>query len=135
MRLDDYRKVAQKLNPAIEAAVEANGLKMTKLTASVDETSGEVRLTLRLFDPKHTGTDGESTTPDRERFKQYAPMIGLKADDLDREFTSGGTVYKIAGLRANGKRRLVAANPAGKLYVFTVEDVRKLLPKKEAAAA
>lgn len=67
-----------------------------------------------------------------EDFKFYAHALGMKPEDLGREFTANGTRYRLDGY--DGKKRkfaMVCTNLSnGKKYRFPVDGVMRALGYK-----
>jgi hypothetical protein len=55
------------------------------------------------------GVTGVANTRERDNFKLYASMYGLKDTDLDREITYGSKKYKIIGLNTRRQKYPIVA--------------------------
>jgi len=128
--MSEYSKVHKATCAAVEAALKANGLTLKKITASVDQATGEIRFSIKTHLAAMKGSDGKATDPDRERFKREAEIgfaNGPRLDWLDRPFRSGGQSYSVCGLKPRGRLRLIAKRADGKMFKFAVEDVARLM--------
>jgi hypothetical protein len=75
------------------------------------------------------GAGGVANTRERDNFKLYASMYGLKETDLDKEITYGGTRYIIKGLNTRRQKYPVVATRIadGKTILLTIEGVKSAL--------
>lgn len=70
--------------------------------------------------------DGNVLTAEAKDFQKYAPMHGLDADDLHREFVSGGDKFRITGFKPRSRKYPILGENVrtGKTYKFTLETVK-----------
>lgn len=74
------------------------------------------------------GEAGVAMTREAQDFTNLAPLHGLSAADLGREFTAGGKRFSVVGWRARaGRRPVLARCTDGKEYAFPVDNVRAFL--------
>jgi len=132
--MDEYRKSHKATCAAVEAALKANGLTLKKIRASVDPTSGVIRFSIETHLANQKGADGEATNPERERYKNEASLWGLSPEWLDKPMVMAGREYVISGMRARGKK-IVLATCGGKTYVFDHEDVTLFMSRAPNAAS
>ncbi len=81
--------------------------------------------------------DGKSLSPERKDFVVYAPLSGIPADSLDKEFRTGGKTFRITGWRRRAPKRPVLAESlgSGKAYVFPATTVASALSAEQANLA
>jgi len=86
--------------------------------------------TMKLEVTNKTAT-GEAQDKSAIDFKALAPLYGLVAEDLGREFRRGGKTFKISGLNRRAKTMPILAKclQDGKTYKFA-EDIVTLALKK-----
>ncbi|HET6927455.1 MAG TPA: hypothetical protein VFI48_11465 [Hyphomicrobiaceae bacterium] len=131
MTLEQYRKIATKIETALAAALMDNGLKMSRVRASIDSFAGTVRLTIEAADTALKDKDGNATTPEAVHWVTYGRMYDLKPEWLGQTYKAGSAVYTIAGLRVGRSRKNVVLKRAdGRTFVTTAEDVRRHLGAK-----
>ena len=75
------------------------------------------------------GASGVANTRERDNFKLYASMYGLKDTDLDKEITYNGKRFVIKGLNTRRQRYPIVATRVadGKTLLLTVEGVKVAL--------
>lgn len=138
------KRMAGQLSEAMAAA----------LKGFMDERGLEIRLDGLTYDrqgrfvcPKFT-VKVAGTNPARDAFLKYAPLFGLKAEDMGTTvFESGGKKHRIAEWHMTGSARMTASfdqilvdlldgrgNPTGKKYIFHARDVVKLLGRPDPDA-
>jgi hypothetical protein len=80
------------------------------------------------------GSGGVVNTRERDNFKLYASMYGLKETDLDKEISYAGKKYVIIGLNTRrSKYPIVAKRVAdGKTILLTCEMVKSSLLRQMA---
>lgn len=72
--------------------------------------------------------DGEVKSKEAAEFEQYAGLVGLKPEDLGRQFKANGKMYTISGLKmTNHKYPIIATNRYGQPYKFTETQVKLAL--------
>lgn len=132
MMLAAYKKISKALYADLDAVYAKHGFEVSKMSAGVDEFAGTVRLTVTLADSNLKDKSGAPTTPEAERFKHCASMLGMKPEWLGRTFRFGLSAesYTLLGmregrsekcivlLRASDKKRLVS-QPEGVIGAFT----------------
>jgi hypothetical protein len=127
MTLEHYRKIAPKVEQALEAALIAHGLKMGKLRVGVDSFAGTVRFTIEAADTALKDKDGKPTTPEAIHWNQYAQVYDLKPEWLGATLKNGGKTFVIRGLRMTRSPKNVVLNHDGKTYFTTADAVRRQL--------
>jgi hypothetical protein len=72
------------------------------------------------------GSGGVSNTRERDNFKLYASMYGLKDTDLDKEISYAGKKYIIVGLNTRRQKYPIVAKRVedGKTILLTCEMVK-----------
>jgi hypothetical protein len=75
------------------------------------------------------GSGGVANTRERDNFKLYASMYGLKDTDLDREISYAGKKYVIIGLNTRRQKYPIVAKRVedGKTILLTCEMVKSAL--------
>lgn len=75
------------------------------------------------------GENGQTVTKEATDFKRYAPMYGMKAEDLGKEIKVGIDTYVITGLSTKSRKFPInATNKAnGKGYKLPMSAVKKAL--------
>ena len=74
------------------------------------------------------GSGGVANTRERDNFKLYASMYGLKDTDLDKQITYAGKRFTIIGLNTRRQKYpIVARREDGKTLLLTVEGVKSAL--------
>ena len=75
------------------------------------------------------GTNGVANTRERDAFKLYANLYGMKDTDLDREITYGGERYIIKGLNTRRQKYPVVSTRVrdGKTILLTLEGVKNAI--------
>jgi len=75
------------------------------------------------------GSGGVVNTRERDNFKLYASMYGLKDTDLDREISYAGKKYIIIGLNTRRQKYPIVAKRVedGKTILLTCEGVKSAL--------
>ena len=75
------------------------------------------------------GSGGVANTRERDNFKLYASMYGLKDTDLDREISYAGKKYVIIGLNTRRQKYPIVAKRVedGKTILLTCEGVKSAL--------
>lgn len=129
MNLPELKKIATTLDREIAEVLARHGLKMGKRTASVDPLTGAVRWTMTVSDINQKDAQGNATTPEAERWKQYAPMLRLPVDAVGRQITRHGKTFKIVGLADTRSPAVVVMQNvgSGKVARYYPDDVRHLL--------
>jgi hypothetical protein len=114
MDIKTYRTKADAINADLAALFEKHGLKMGKLTASVNESGGTVRYTITAADQNlKDARTGESVTPDHLYYVKSASLYGLKPEWLGQAFASGGRTYTVVGLKNTRARNKVVVRRDG----------------------
>jgi hypothetical protein len=127
MDLTTLRVIAPSIDNDIKDLFAKHGLKVSKRNTTVDSATGSVTWKLTLADINLKDRDGNPTTPEAERWKQYANIYNLPADGVGRTFQWGGRTYTIVGLRDGKSRKSVVAERDSKTYVFGPDEVKRLL--------
>jgi hypothetical protein len=75
---------------------------------------------------KELDEDGNALTAAAKDFQTYAPLYGLKADDLGKEFTSRGETFRISGFAPKSRKYPILGENVrtGKTYKFPLETVK-----------
>lgn len=125
MNLQEYRTKSAALYADIDATLTKHGFMISDRKALIDRSSGTVRLTLTLNDANMTAADGSKTTPEAERFKRFAVMLGLKPEWLGKSLPAGhGLWFEVIGLKdTRGRKCIVLKRSDNRGYVTTPEDL------------
>lgn len=116
------RTAADKLLAALKPVAEELGLHFAYKGSTISPKSAILKFELATVDES-----GTAETQERTDFKQYASLFGLQPSDLDREFTSGGRTFRIAGLRPRATKKPIIVEREGQQYIFTAEAILQLL--------
>ena len=102
------------------------GLDVGRMTGSYAETSLGLKIEL-----SEVSEDGTVLSLDAQRLTENYGLLGFEENPLGKTFMSGGKAYKLIGIRARGKRTMVAtALASGKSYKFDELATRRLLGAK-----
>ena len=116
---------------ALEAVGRKFGLSMHAGSGRYTPKNATFKLEIAVF-----GEDGEAVDAGAETFRAFASAYGLAPEDLGREFSVGGGVYRITGL--NARRPKFPINgvrvPDGRPFKFPVETVKRALRPKGVSA-
>lgn len=123
MDIKAYRAKAPSISADLAALFQKHGLKMDKLTASVDELGGTVRYSITAADTNLKDESGNAIDADALYYKNMAGMYDLKPEWLGRTFQSGGKIYKVVGLKNTKAKNCVVILVDG-------ETARKVGPAK-----
>lgn len=136
MKIDNtlFNLLRDKLPAAVKGLEEELGIKIELGRGSMDRSYKVGTLKLEL---SSVGEDGTAENREALDFKRMAPLYGMKADDLGREFAAGGKRYKISGwrIKAPAKPILAARVDNGKEYIWALEDVKMYLEREDKKAA
>lgn len=135
MLLKDYRKISKQVEDDLRAVMKKHGFDLKPFGAKIDERLGVVRMTLECRDVNHKGADGQATTPERERYKEFCVLVGMKPEWLDREIKCGRQTLKVVGLKPRGEKCLLltdvvtqktyVARPEAYVALLTLEDKKQ----------
>lgn len=72
--------------------------------------------------------------PERERFEQWAPLLGLDASDFGREVTINGTRYALCAIAPGRSKYPIIGERTitGSRYKFTVDAIKRALAAEGA---
>lgn len=127
MKLADYRKISPQINADLAAVFEKHGFKLKPFGAKIDELLGIVRMTLEVADVNHKSSDGRTTTPEAEFYKQMHGLYDLKPEWLNAKFKSNGTEYELLGM-SHGRRAkcmLIKRTSDNQNRICTPEDIKR----------
>jgi hypothetical protein len=112
------------IDAALKAVAEKYGIAIKAGNASFTENTAVFKLEVSLI-----GENGKALTQDVDRFTQYAELIGLKPDDLGKEFKYGGNTFKVWGLKTNidGKHPVIAERADGKRFCFPIATIKNFV--------
>lgn len=126
------RDLLKSLRPEIQAALtqigKAHGLTIELGNATFNPTSATFKLL--MVAPTDSTAPGDSAQVQKAAadFKTYAATYGLKADDLGRSFTHGGSSFVIKGLMPRrAKFPILCEKSSGKLILLNDRDVVRAL--------
>lgn len=131
MKLTAYRQIKDAFYADLEAVFAKHGLAASKINAGIEEALGTVRLSIQLRDVNQTDATGKGTTPEAERFKQYAGAFGLKPEWLGTNVKMGATEYSVVGLKGGRATKCVMLKSAttGKMHVADPAVVRHFVER------
>lgn len=137
MKLAEYKKISSQVNAELTAVLAKHGFKVSKLNASIEETAGTLRLTLGCTDTNHKDASGALTTPEREYYKQFCTMHGLKPEWLGETVTFGGIAHTIEGMKntRSDKCILVKRTSDQSMRIGTPEMVKRAFLAKTVEGA
>ena len=116
------RLLRTELNKAVEAVAKAHGVKLEFGSGTYGEDRKWGKLTLEI---RTIGENGVVETRERAAFKVNAELLGLKAEDLDKEIMHSGRIYKIVGANPKSYRfPIIVADTSGKTYKMSVDFVK-----------
>lgn len=127
------KRIRQELEHAIDVQSEvweSYGLKVKVGSARFTSSSVEFKVEVATV-----AEDGTVASREAREFKTYAPLFGLKAEDLGRKFQAGGRTYTVTGCKPRSKSSILADRDDGKRYKFPPETVKALLASQSPAPA
>lgn len=102
MKLSELRRVGAAMEKDIADAMEKYGFTPAThgfFSARTNEHSGELRITIKLHDSNHKDANGETISPEVQRWNDYHQLYGLPKDALGKVVMINRRPYKIMGLR------------------------------------
>ncbi len=85
------RSLRSEINTALEPLAEKYGIKFDAGNATFSEFNATIKLEIA------TSKDGDFVTKEGQDFLNYAELLGLSKDMLNKEFTYFGTAYILNG--------------------------------------
>lgn len=111
MKLSEYRKISPAMNAELKTVFEKFGFDVRQLRASIDERIGIVKLSVELGDKGQKDETGATVSPDALYYTEFCRQMGefteLKPEWLNRDFRMGGENYRLVGMKARGKNRMM----------------------------
>lgn len=109
------QKLRIDVNEALKSVAEKYNIVIEAGNASYAPENASFKLNLSVKD-----TDGEAVSKDGVYFKQYARLLGMKPEDLNREFEVAGKHYRLKGYNPRKSKFPFSAEclSDGKLYGF-----------------
>lgn len=118
--LAELRKAMQ---AAVDEVAERFGVKINVGSATFQPSNATFKLTVAT-----ETEDGEAMTKEAECFRMYAPLIGLKPDDLFRVFNFRGDSYKLVGYAPKSRKfPILARRSDGRTFKFPEDSVKSLI--------
>lgn len=123
------KALRQEINDALAPVAARHNLTLTAGNASFFPDKGTASYKLNLVTQSE---DGSARDLPAELFVSHASMIGLRADDLHKEITIGGSKFKIAGYKPKARKNCIVIKDvhSGKTYVTDVNTVKYQLAGK-----
>ena len=87
------------IDAALASVAKNHGIKINAGNATFSGATVTFKLELTAAD-----SDGGFVSKEAVAFTNCARMFGLEADDLGKEFTVAGTVYKVIGLKTDAAK-------------------------------
>ena len=135
MDMHKLKVLLRAVDKEVEAIFEKHGFKWEGRKATNDEHTGVLKYNVTLSDANITGKDGTPTNPYAIRWDAYHNIFGLPADGVGKTFRSPkGRLFTIVGLRDARSEKIVVAECNGRNYIFTPDEVKRLLKQHEEAA-
>lgn len=122
------RAVVKRLADDLEVVAKAIASERGLSVRYAGGNYGSSHATLK-FEFSVIGGDGVVQDRMAEDWKRMAPMFGLKAEDLAKEFRTGQATYRIVGLKPGASKYPIVAERTsdGKRFKFPVETIRMAL--------
>lgn len=104
MKIDRFnranaRTLSEAVIEAVQPVAEKFGVQIKQGNGSFTPTDYKIKLICAV-----QSTDGTYETPERTDFKQFAPIYGVTASDIDMEFKWNGEKYKLIGIKPRSKK-------------------------------
>lgn len=120
------REFLKQVRPEIEAALkqlgEKYGLKITAGNASFSDVLTTFKIELAVV-----GQDGTAASHEAQAFIAHSPLLGLKKEDLGREFKYGSRTFKLVGYAPRKRKAPMIVEADGKKYGLPIEAVKACL--------
>lgn len=120
------RETAKEMRARLEAALDAlakeYGVAITVGNCTMNMKSMRYQLDVTML-----GEDGKPELKEADTFRLYAASMGMKKEDLGREFTLHGKTYKLRGFLARSQKFPFLCECGGKLFKLPEETVRVAL--------
>jgi hypothetical protein len=116
-------KILDEARAALEPIAEKYGLTLDRKGRTYHRDSLPVMFQFLI---KELDDDGNTLSAAAKDFQKYAPLYGLKATDLFKEFTSRGEKFRITGFKPKSRKYPVLGEnvKTGKTYKFPLETVQ-----------
>jgi len=126
-------QACQLIRQAVDVVIKAEMAKLGLDAKSGRMTYSDGSCTLKV-EIVTRNADGSANSKQAEDFKAYASMYGLEPEDLGKEFTHRGVVYKIVGLKTRGRKFPIQVERVhdGKTFKFPDHTVAKELGHESA---
>lgn len=119
---NELKMFRHEFTQSMKALEEKFGVKVDLGRISYSDTNFSGKITV-----SNVAEDGTVENPEAEGFRSCASLVGLKPEDLGREFTHRGETYKITGLNLRRSKYPISAECNGKGYKFPKELIHRLL--------
>jgi hypothetical protein len=120
----NVRSLMDEVEEVLKPLAEKHGLVLDRKGKSFyrDSVPAMFQFLVRVEDE-----DGNALDSKAQEFKKNATRVGLKADDLGREFQSRGETFKVTGLNLRARKYPVLAENVrtGKVYKFHQDTVKR----------
>lgn len=114
----NLKSIQDEVLKALVPAEQKFGVKFAFRGGRFDSTTATVKLEIA------TVSDGQVNTREMADFLHYAPMFGVKAEDLGRQFTTMGRTYTLVGLNPRGnKYPFICERSDGRQFKFTEKQI------------
>lgn len=120
----EFTAIREAVTKALESVGKEFGVRIQAGNISYEPTKMNLKLVFTAID----ATTGEVKLPFADNFKQLALVYGFKSEDLGKSFRTGGQSFTLEGIDTRKRAKpVIAKGQNGKLYAFTIEDVKRLL--------
>jgi hypothetical protein len=121
---DSIRALRPRLQAALDPVAKELGIQIKAGNAAYDPDGGTATVKVEMA---VIGPDGTVARPEARVFQQLARLLGLQEDDLGKQFSHGGTKFRITGCAARSQKFpiLAARVTDGKVFKFPVEAVAR----------
>ena len=125
----NIKMICSEIDEAVQSVAEKYGIKLERGNASYRTNN----FVLKINGSVLTDT-GQAMTREASDFQKMAPLFGLSADDLGKEFVANGKRFVITGLKPRSPKYpiLAAEVGTGTTYKFQVDTVVRRLKGKVA---
>jgi hypothetical protein len=120
------RAIQEECAAALQAIADKYGLLLKRKGGTYHRTRMPVMMEFLV---EERDGDGTILTPEAKLFKSYAMSYGLVAEDLGKEFTAHGKVYRITGCKPKSQKYpiLVQEVMTGRTFKLPATTVKMAL--------
>jgi hypothetical protein len=117
----NLRELRAEVDEALERIGRGHGVAIQVGSGSFTGAAARFKVELRI-------TENPAERIEAAEFRRHAALLGLRPDDLGREFTIQGTAYRIIGAKLSRRKYpIIAENARGTKYAFSAQEVRRAL--------